>query len=66
MRRLLLVPAVILILVGLVFTLQGFGVLPGSFMTGERQWAEIGLVLIVVGLVLAWFGLAPRRGRRGA
>jgi hypothetical protein len=61
MRRLLLVPAGILILVGLVFTLQGFGVLPGSFMTGERMWAEIGLGLIVVALILAWFGLAPRR-----
>lgn len=64
MRRLLLVPAVILILIGGVFTLQGFGVLPGSFMTGERKWAEIGLVLIVVGLIVAWFGLGTGRSRR--
>lgn len=64
MRRLLLLPAAILILVGLVFALQGFGVLPGSFMTGERQWAEIGLVLILLGLVVAWFALATQRGGR--
>jgi predicted permease len=64
MRRLLLAPAAILIVIGLVFALQGFGVLPGSFMTGERRWAEIGLGLIVVGLVVAYFGLATQRGRR--
>jgi hypothetical protein len=63
MRRLLLAPAVLLIVIGLVFTLQGFGVLPGSFMTGERKWAEIGLGLIVVGLVVAYFGLGTQRGR---
>lgn len=63
MRRLLLLPAVILIVIGLVFTLQGVGVLPGSFMTGERQWAAIGIVMILVGLVLGWLGSARRHPR---
>jgi len=62
-RRLLLVPAAVLVVIGLVLTLQGVGVLPGSFMTGERQWAAIGLALIIVGLVLAWFALGTRPAR---
>ncbi|MGH7911940.1 MAG: hypothetical protein ACREQM_05855 [Candidatus Dormibacteraceae bacterium] len=66
MRRLLFLPALVLVVVGLVFTLQGVGVLPGSFMTGERQWAAIGIVLIVIGLILAWLGSAGRRPPTGA
>jgi hypothetical protein len=60
MRRLLLLPAILLILAGLAFTLQGVGILPGSAMSGERQWAAIGIVMIVVGLVLGWLGMRPR------
>jgi predicted permease len=63
MRRLLLLPAVVLVAVGLVFTLQGVGMLPGSFMTGDRRWAAIGVVLILVGSSLSWLGLGRRRPR---
>lgn len=63
MRRLLLLPAILVILVGLVFTLQGVGVLPGSAMSGQRQWAVIGIVMIAVGLVLGWLGMRPRHPR---
>lgn len=56
-RRLALVPAVVLILVGLVWILQGLGVLKGSVMTGERQWEAIGFVVAVIGLAVGWFGL---------
>ncbi|MBO0703214.1 MAG: hypothetical protein J2P38_09800 [Candidatus Dormibacteraeota bacterium] len=64
MRRLLLIPAVLLILIGLVFTLQGVNVLKGSsLMSGRPQWAAIGIVLILVGLVVGWFGLGRRRTR---
>lgn len=67
MRRLLLIPAVLLVLVGLVFTLQGTNVIKGSaLMSGQSQWAVIGLILIIVGLIAAWFGLAPRRNQSGA
>lgn len=65
MRRILLVPAAVLVVVGLAFTLQGIGVLPGSFMTGERQWAAIGIVLIVVGLVVGWLAFSRRPRRSG-
>ena len=39
----------ILILAGGVFFLQGINILPGSFMTGEPQWAVIGGIMIVAG-----------------
>ena len=61
MQRLLLLPAILLIMIGLVFTLQGVGVHPGSGMSGHQQWWVIGIVMIVIGLVLRW--LAAHRGR---
>jgi len=51
---------VVLVLVGGLWTLQGFGVVGGSFMTGSTTWLIIGLVAVVVGLVL----LVPRRSRQ--
>jgi hypothetical protein len=44
--------AVMLILAGGVFLLQGINILPGSFMTGDPQWAINGGILIVVGIGL--------------
>ena len=40
---------VMLILAGGVFFLQGINILPGSFMTGDPQWAVIGGVMIFAG-----------------
>ena len=42
------------LLVGLVWFLQGIGLLPGSFMTGQTQWAfaGAGVGMIGVGLIL--------------
>jgi hypothetical protein len=51
---------VVLVLVGGLWTLQGFGVVGGSFMTGSTVWLVIGLITVVMGLVL----LVPRRSRR--
>ena len=56
-----LVPGVILSLVGLVWTLQGFNVLGGSVMSGSPLWATIGPIVLVVGLVLISVGIARRR-----
>lgn len=52
---------VVLCGVGLIWILQGIGVLPGSFMTGQVVWAAIGGVALIVGLVMLAMG---RRGRR--
>lgn len=48
---------------GIVFALQGFGVLGGSSMTGSHFWAGAGPVIAVAGIVV--LGLSRRgRGRR--
>lgn len=52
----------IAILVGAVWILQGAGTLPGSFMTGQRMWLYIGIVVAIIGLALAYNGI--RRSTR--
>ena len=47
-------------LMGFVWILQGIGVLPGSFMTGQIVWAAIGSVLLFVSGILLWAALRPR------
>jgi hypothetical protein len=44
-----------MILIGIVWVLQGINVLPGSFMTGDIKWALIGAPLALVGAVLVWW-----------
>jgi cytochrome c biogenesis factor len=55
MKILLNVIAVLLILGGGTFFLQGINVLPGSYMTGDLRWVFIGGVMVVIGLgFLVW------------
>jgi hypothetical protein len=43
------------ILAGGVWFLQGINVLPGSFMTGQIEWAFYGGIAILLGLgLLVW------------
>jgi len=63
MRIVLRILAILLILVGIVWILQGINVLPGSFMTGQMQWAYRGGAAAVIGVVLLLF--ARRTGKRG-
>jgi len=43
------------ILAGGTFFLQGINVLPGSYMTGDPQWAINGGIMIVVAIgLLVW------------
>ena len=58
-----LVPGVVLSGVGLVWTLQGLGVLRGSVMSGSPLWATIGPIVLLVGLVLIGVAIARRRHR---
>lgn len=58
-----LVPGVILVAVGAVWTLQGFNVLRGSAMSGSSLWAVIGPVVLLAGLALIGVGIARRRRR---
>jgi hypothetical protein len=54
---LLLVGGILLIAVGLVWTLQGVGILAGSVMSGSTMWAVIGPIVAIVGayLVVRWW-----------
>lgn len=60
MRTVLNIIAVILILAGGVFFLQGINVLPGSSMTGDPQWAVNGGIMIVIAIGLLFWA---NRGR---
>jgi hypothetical protein len=58
---LLTVGGIVLLVAGLVWALQGFDVIGGSFMSGDSVWAVIGPVVAIAGLVLAFFGLRGAR-----
>jgi hypothetical protein len=52
---------VIATIAGVIWALQGFGVIGGSFMSGNSVWAIIGPIVAVVGLLLTAIGI--RRAR---
>jgi len=52
MKIFLKIVSILLILAGGIFFLQGINVLPGSYMTGDPQWAINGGVMIVIALGL--------------
>ena len=54
-KTLLKILAVLLIISGGIWILQGVNILPGSFMTGDPQWAINGTVTALVGAGLFWF-----------
>jgi hypothetical protein len=62
-RYVLLIVGGLMILVGGVWLLQGIGILPGSFMTGQTFWAVTGAVLLAVGGLLALTGFRLNRRR---
>jgi len=64
MRAALGVLGVLVLLIGAVFAGQGLGFIPGSVMTGDIKWFWIGAVMVVVGLVLGYFGFVRRRPAR--
>jgi hypothetical protein len=52
MKTTLNIVGVILVLFGAIWFLQGINVLPGSFMTGQIQWAVYGGIAMLVGIGL--------------
>jgi hypothetical protein len=40
----------LLVVFGTIWILQGVNILPGSFMTGQIQWAVYGGIAVVVGI----------------
>jgi hypothetical protein len=64
-RRWRLVVAAVLLLVGGLWIGQGTGSVAGSAMSGQSMWALVGVVLVVVGLVIAMSELVRRPAGRG-
>ncbi len=52
----------LMLLVGVIWILQGINILPGSFMTGDPFWAVMGLLCVGLGGFLLYRGLG-RHGR---
>ena len=44
------VVGILLVVIGVIWILQGLNVLPGSFMTGQVQWAIYGGLAVAAGL----------------
>ena len=61
MRTLLTIVASLVVLAGAVWFLQGIGMLPGNFMTGQMQWALYGGLTVILGVFVSAF--ARRRPR---
>jgi uncharacterized membrane protein YidH (DUF202 family) len=54
MRITLIVLGILLMFFGTVWFFQGINVLPGSFMTGQTQWAVYGGIAFVVGFFVLY------------
>ena len=61
MRMPMMIAGVLLVLIGGVWILQGINVLPGSYMTGDPQWAINGAIMMIAAGVIFFFA-NRRRG----
>ena len=55
---------IVLVLIGLLWTLQGLNVLGGSAMSGSPLWATIGPIVLLLGVVLIGIAIVIARRRR--
>ena len=54
-KTILKIFAVLLMLAGGIWTLQGLNLLPGTFMRGDPQWIINGMIILLIGVGLFWF-----------
>jgi len=52
---------IILVVFGGIWILQGFSILPGSFMYGQIRWSIIGGITVLLGIALL---IAAKRSTR--
>ena len=65
MRIVASIIGIIMVVMGLVWTLQGANILGGSVMSGHTQWLYVGIAVVLVGLLLLyWFNIRGRRPLR--
>jgi uncharacterized membrane-anchored protein YitT (DUF2179 family) len=56
-RRAFTIVGAVIALFGLVWFLQGAGMLPGSAMSGSQFWEIAGAITFIVGLVIITYSL---------
>lgn len=54
MKWILNTVGLVLLGIGAIWFLQGINILPGSFMTGQKEWALYGAIAMVAGLANLW------------
>lgn len=59
-KPMLVIGGGVVVLLGVIFSLQGFGVLKGSSMSNTTTWSIAGPIIVVIGLLGVW------RGTRGS
>jgi hypothetical protein len=60
-KSLWVVVGVVLVLLGLLWTLQGIDVIEGSSMSGTTTWSIIGPIVLLVGALVMSVGIRGRR-----
>jgi hypothetical protein len=61
MKRVLVIVGILLLLAGIVFSLQGANVIGGSaLMSGNPTYIYVGIVVALVGVVLAALGFRSK------
>jgi hypothetical protein len=61
-RPLPFVGGIVVALLGILFTLQGVGVVSGSSMSNTTTWSILGPIIVIVGAVLVYRGTRPLSG----
>ncbi|HWA17782.1 MAG TPA: hypothetical protein VG757_02195 [Devosia sp.] len=51
---------IILVLLGVLWALQGSNLVGGSIMSGQSQWLYTGIVLVIIGLATIWWARRRR------
>jgi hypothetical protein len=63
MKLLWTVIGIVITVIGIVFFVQGLGLLMGSVMTGQLPWAIFGAILILAGIALIVYVDTQREAR---
>ncbi len=61
MKWLLNILGVILVLIGVIWVLQGVNILPGSFMSGHILYAVLGIIVGAIGAFLLTYTNRKRK-----
>jgi cytochrome c biogenesis factor len=62
MKTVLTIIAVLLMISGAIWVLQGLSLIGGSFMVGQTRWIYMGIVTLLIGAGLLFF--ARKNNRR--